>query len=195
MLSINAQGLITVSPTNEDVGTYNIEILIENQSGDTRSQTISLEVKNINENLDTDLLNAPLVAVDRVVEPIKTIITNGLYMVPNADHQSWDLLQVYFKTYGGPNEIVVVDTGSNEVKHLFKDDKYMQMGGATIAIAPNGKLYMATLVRPGLQPVVNVYDPVTNKMIWEKIVLPSDMDGEYHALELGTDGDIYSFWR
>jgi hypothetical protein len=189
-ITINSSGLITFNPATSNAGQHTFKVTAESYGEVLESNSVNVTVKAINTTIATDYTDAPDIEVESVVTPIINTRYDGMHMVPNADGESWDLLMVYMKTYGGPNEIVIIDTGTHEIKHV-KQSTYMQwhLGGSVVA--PDGKLYIASIVRPGLSTAINIYDPVTNTLELDAIPLPETLGGETNPIVLGTDGMIY----
>lgn len=187
-LTINSNGFLTATPSVDDNGTYTFSLSAKNTTI-SKKIDITLNVKQINTTLVSDMDNAPLLQVESVIEPIKSTNFNAVKKVQNSDG-SWDVLAIYFKEYGGDNEIVIIDTGTNEIKHEYQPP-YMQWHLAGSVIAPNGKLYILTVVRPGLSLAINIYDPETNTLALNAITIPTTFFGELHPMVLGTDNNIY----
>lgn len=189
-LSIDSNGLITTTPTVADEGSYSFEVTATINGETQRSNLVNVTVKPVNADITTDFQNAPDITVEDVIIPITNTHYDSMHMVPNADGLSWDILLVYMKEYGGPNEIVIIDTGTNEIQHIKQSD-YMQWHMAGSVIAPDGNLYIANIVRPDLTTALNVYNPVTNALELNAIPLPATLGGETNPIVLGTDGKIY----
>lgn len=132
--------------------------------------------------------------VEQLMTPVRTQGKNVTFLVPNADKKTYDILQLYFPRYWGPNEIVIIDTGTGEIKQV-KQPRGMQWHMSAGVIAPNGKLYINTLGAPHLKQEVNVYDPVTNTLKIKAVKMPEPLSGETHPMVLGTDGKIYAGGR
>jgi len=121
---------------------------------------------------------------------IKTVHKDITMTVPNKDRKSWDILQVYFKSYGISTEIVIIDTKTDEIKKV-KLDGYGNWHNASHVVAPNGKLYILTNGKPNTRFILNIYDPEINKLTLNAVELPLNLSGETHPMTLGTDGNIY----
>lgn len=147
-------------------------------------------IETIKELLTYNNPNIPAISVAMSGRQVNTVRTGMTMMVPNKDKQSWDILQVYFKNYGSNTEVVIIDTGSNEIKSVSIDG-YAQWHLASSVVAPNGKLYINTLGSNHLNQVINIYDPETNTLTLDAINLPEAMSGETHPMVLGTDNKIY----
>lgn len=48
---------------------------------------------------------APNLTVEGLCEGVKTVRISDRFLIPNPDGKTYDLLQIYFKDYGGPNTI------------------------------------------------------------------------------------------
>lgn len=124
---------------------------------------------------------------------IRSNRVSRLRMVPNPDGKSWDLIQIYFKQYGGPNTFVIMDLGSGEVKQVhteFAPHRY-NFHLAPAVLAPNGKLYFNILAVRNRQ-MICIYDPAANDMQFNAIPLPETLGGETHPMVLGTDKMLYA---
>ena len=186
---------VTVSvPGYKDVlvdSTAKGSFIILNESADVPVKVLSQsEITNLETRNNSKLSNVEAIKTLNYTETptqLKTVKQDKLLKVPNKDG-SWDFLQIYMEQYGGDNEIVLVDTGNQEIKH-FKQKRYMQWHLATSVIAPNGKMYINTLSKS--QQVINIYNPETNDLKLNAIKLPESLGGEYHPMTLGTDRNIY----
>lgn len=112
----------------------------------------------------------------------------GVIYAPNPDGKTYDIILTYFKRYGGPNELVIIDLGSGEVKQ-FKQPRYMNWHLTTYVNHPNGKTYIAVYM-PNKHSI-NIYDPATNEFQMDAFDTPSTLHGETHPLCLGPDGKLY----
>ena len=144
-------------------------------------------------NLAAALAAAPALMTTDVCTPVRTIRPGMLYWAPNPDGKTYDLVQVYFKEYGGPNTIVIIDLATGAVKQVQvpRDPQRYNFHLGPAVWAPNGKLYVSILVR-GLKQRLCVYDPATNELTLDGVLLPEDVLGETHPLVLGTDGKLYA---
>ncbi len=132
---------------------------------------------------------APNLTVETLCAPVKTITPGGHYLVPNPDGQSYDLLQIYFKQYGGPNAIAILDLGAGTAKVFDPGPDYANFHLAPHVIAPNGKLFLSIL--GNRHQDVCVYDPATGEFRMNAVAMPTDILGETHPMVLGPDGMIY----
>ncbi len=123
-------------------------------------------------------------------EPVKSVREGMLLWAPNPDGKTWDLLQIYFPRYGGPNTIVVIDLGSGAVKQI-QTDRGWNFHLCPAVVAPNGKLFISALGQR-LQQEICTYDPATNELKLGAVDMPDDILGETHPLVLGTDGKLYA---
>jgi hypothetical protein len=133
---------------------------------------------------------APALDVESVCQPVKTTTQGNHYLVPNPDGMTYDLLQVYFKGYGGPNTIVIMDLGTGSVTQVHTESEYHNFHLAPGVLAPNGKLYMSIL-GDRMHQQVCVYDPANDQLEINAIPIPEDILGETHPMVLGQDGMIY----
>ncbi len=142
------------------------------------------------QDLKKQLQAAPRLEVETLGEPVRTIRRGLLLFAPNPDGKSYDLLQIYFPRYGGPNSIVVVDLGTGQVKRI--DTKFgWNLHLCPAVLAPNGKLFISILDRR-LRQKICIYDPRTNKLTIDAVPLPDELLGETHPFVLGTDGKLYA---
>ena len=143
---------------------------------------------------DSDLLKrlaaAPRLTTEDLCEPVKAIREGMLLWAPNADGKTWDILQIYFPKYGGPNTIVIIDLGSGEV-NTMQTDRGWNFHLCPSVVAPNGRLFISAL-NGKLQQKICVYDPVTNKLTLDAVKMPEEILGETHPLVLGTNGKLYA---
>ena len=128
--------------------------------------------------------------VQDVCVPVTSVRLGMLHWAPNPDGKTYDLLQIYFPQYGGPNTIVIMDLGSGEVKYV-STQRGPNMHLCPAVVAPNGKLYMSILDQK-LHVEICVYDPAANEFKLNALPIPPDLRGETHPLVLGTDGKVYA---
>ena len=133
---------------------------------------------------------APQLETEDLCEPVKSVRQGMLLRAPNPDGKTWDLLQVYFPSYGGPNTIVVVDLGSGQVKNI-QTDRGWNFHLCPTVIAPDGRLFISILDRR-LRQKLCIYDPATNELTIDAVAMPEEILGETHPLVLGTDAMIYA---
>ena len=138
-----------------------------------------------------DQLNAaPSLVVEELCEPVKSIRQGMLLWAPNPDGETWDILQIYFPRYGGPNTIVIIDLGSGESKTI-QTDRGWNFHLCPSVIAPNGRLFISILGQR-LRQRISVYNPATNELTLDAVDMPDEIMGETHPLVLGTDGKLYA---
>jgi hypothetical protein len=113
-----------------------------------------------------------------------------LLWAPNPDGKTYDMLQVYFPKYGGPNSMVVMDLGSGEVKNI-EWPRALNLHLCPAVLAPNGKLYLSVLDLKQRQQIC-IYDPAKNELTPQALKMPDDLWGETHPLVLGNDGKLYA---
>jgi hypothetical protein len=140
--------------------------------------------------LAASLAAARPLETEDLCEPVNSVRQGMLLWAPNPDGRSWDLLQIYFPKYGGPNTIVVIDLGSGEVKTV-STERGWNFHLCPSVIAPNGKLFISAL-NSRLQQKICVYDPATNELQLDAVAMPEEILGETHPLVLGTDGMLYA---
>lgn len=143
---------------------------------------------------DSDLVSrnrsAPRFQTEDLCEPVKSVREGMLLWAPNPDGKTWDLLQIYFPQYGGPNTIVVLDLGSGEVKQV-QTERGWNFHLCPSVVAPNGKLFISIL-NSRLQQKICIYDPAANELALDAVAMPEEVLGETHPLVLGTDGKLYA---
>ena len=140
--------------------------------------------------LAAQIKNAQKLEVEDLCVPVESVRKGNLMWVPNPDGKTYDLLQWYFKGYGGPTHVFIMDLGTGELKQ-DGIPMYRQIHIAGRTIAPDGKLYLATpdrKKRAGMD--VFVYDPATNTLSGMGIVAPR-LGGEKRSMCVGMDGKVY----
>lgn len=142
------------------------------------------------ESLKSELEKAPILETENLCEPVKSTRVGMLLMAPNPDNKTWDLLQIYFPEYGGPNTIAVIDLRENLVK-VIQTERGWNFHLCPAVIAPNGKLFISILDNR-LRQKICIYDPAKNELKINAIEMPDELLGETHPLVLGTDGKIYA---
>ena len=124
--------------------------------------------------------------------PVRKVALGSTMAVPNPGGKSWDIVQVYFAQYGGPNEIVAIDgdTGAIQQVKVPREPYVMQWTMAPSLIAPNGKLFIYT---GGATPFLHIYNPAENSLGVCAVRLPPAFNspGHGHPMSLGADGKIY----
>jgi len=140
--------------------------------------------------LQKQLAGAPRLQTEDLGEPVKSVRQGELLWAPNPDGKTWDLLQIYFPRYGGPNTIVVVDLGSGEVKKIQTDAGW-NFHLCPRVIAPGGKLFISIL-DSRLRQKICTYDPAANELTLDAVKMPEELLGETHPLVLGADGKLYA---
>jgi len=140
--------------------------------------------------LVAQIRSAPRLQTEDLCEPVKSVREGMLLWAPNPDGETWDLLQIYFPQYGGPNTIVAIDLGSGEVKQV-QTERGWNFHLCPSVVAPNGKLFISIL-NSRLQQKICIYDPATNELTLDAVAMPEEVLGETHPLVLGTDGKLYA---
>lgn len=140
--------------------------------------------------LERQIQAARKLETDNLGEPVKSVRDGMLLQAPNPDGKTWDLLQIYFPSYGGPNTIVVLDLGSGEVKKIQTATGW-NFHLCPSVLAPNGKLFISVL-NGRLQQKICIYDPASNELKLDAVKMPEEILGETHPLILGTDGKLYA---
>jgi len=136
--------------------------------------------------------DAKTLPAEDVGTPVQSVRFEGVFWAPNPDGKTWDLLVVYFKEYGGPNEIVVLDLGAGREMQRLKiprDPTRHNWHLPGRALSPDGKLYFSTLCR-GLRVQIDVYDPAANRLQVAAVPVPDYLHGETHPLVRSTDGKM-----
>jgi len=126
---------------------------------------------------------------ENVCEPVRSARLSGTYFAPNPDGKTWDIVQIYFKQYGGPNTIVMIDLGTGKVRQMETQRGY-NFHLAPSAVAPNGKLFISILGAHGRQEVC-IYDPAKDEFRLNAVEMPDDILGETHPMRPGPDGKLY----
>jgi streptogramin lyase len=142
--------------------------------------------------LSKALDNATELRLEKLGRPIRTVRTGPTLMVKNKNSGTWDILQVYFTQYGGPNEIVIIDGDSGKIqhRHIPRKPYVMQWHMCQTVVPSNGKLFIYT---GGLTPLLHIYDPKTNNLDVAAVKLPSAFHSPAHGhpMTIGPDGKIY----
>jgi len=140
------------------------------------------------DDLKQRLAQAPALTVEDVCTPVTTTHRGELMWVPNPDGKTYDLLQWYWRGYGGPTQVYIMDLASGEQKQAGIPDR-LQIHICGRAIAPDGKLWIATPNwREGMY--LFTYDPATNEFTNLGMKVP-DLSGEKRDLTVAPDGKIY----
>jgi len=129
-------------------------------------------------------------AVEELGQPVRTTRQGMLLKAPNPDGKTWDLVQIYFPRYGGPNTLVLIDTGTGQVKTLTTETGW-NFHLCPSVVAPNGKLFISILDGK-LRQRLCIYDPASNQFHLDAVRMPEELLGETHPLVLGTDGKLYA---
>jgi len=135
------------------------------------------------------LARAADLKVEELGVPVSSVRAGMLLWAPNPGGKTYDLLQIYFPQYGGPNTIAVMDLGSGQVKTV-QTERGPNFHLCPAVAAPDGKLYISIL-GPRLRQQVCIYDPARNELALQALPVPEDLLGETHPMTLGTDGRIY----
>ena len=140
------------------------------------TDAISGEWKPVEQpNLAAAFEGAPELKFEELADGPDTCWQGPLWWVPNSDGKTWDFVFLYYPQYGGPNEAVIYDTATRELKKSacaelaslkfgFHLNRFYMLGG---------KAYIAS----GYGPVsLFVYDPAANEF-------------RFGGYPLGKDGD------
>ena len=144
--------------------------------------------------LAEQVARAPALKVESLGAPIRTSRMGRLLYCPNPDGRTYDLVQIYFPQYGGPNTIVLMDLATGAARQLLvpREPIRYQFHLCPAVVAPNGKLYVSVLaLRRGLLQKICVYDPATNELRVDCLEMPEHLLGETHPMVLGTNGKLY----
>jgi hypothetical protein len=152
--------------------------------------TVPLASSAAQPELQEQIEAAPKLETEDLCEPVKSVRAGNLLWAPNPDGTTWDLLQIYFPEYGGPNTIAAIDLGANEVKTI-QTERGWNFHLCPTVIAPNGKLFISILGQR-LRQKMCIYDPATNELTLDAVEMPDEIMGETHPLVLGTDGKLYA---
>ncbi len=138
--------------------------------------------------LARQLAAAPELEVETLGVPVRSTRVGAMYLVPNPDGRSCDILQWYFRGYSGPTTCFVLDCGDGSLRTTGIPDR-RQIHIAGNEIGPDGRLYLATPDwKQGME--IYVYDPASNELSCMGVVAPG-LTGERRPLVTGTDGMIY----
>jgi len=131
---------------------------------------------------------APVLRVEELGVPVTSVRQGELMWVPNPDSKTCDFLQWYFRDYGGPTTVFLIDMATGEMKtDGIPLRRQIHICGRVLA--PNGKLYLATPDwQKGME--VYVYDPAKNTLSCLGVVAPG-LASETRPMTIGTDGMIY----
>jgi len=138
--------------------------------------------------LAKEIQAAKTLQVEDVCVPVTSVRQGELMWVPNPDGKSYDLLQWYFRGYGGPTTVFLIDLATGAMKQdAIPDRRQIHICGRVLG--PDGKLYLATPDwQKGME--VYVYDPAANELSCKGVVAPR-LAGETRPMVIGTDGMIY----
>ena len=144
------------------------------------------------ESLKNDLAKAPALSVENLGTPVKSVQRGELMRAANPDGKTVDLLQWYFRGYGGPTAVAIIDTATGEVKKdAIPDNLQIHICGRVVG--PDGKLYIATpwgyrAPKKGME--LFVYDPATNQLSSRGVAAES-LGGENRPMTVATDGMVF----
>ncbi len=129
----------------------------------------------------------PVVA-ENLGAAVRSVRVGESMLVPNPDGETWDVLQWYFKDYGGPTVCHIIDLSDGSVR-LYELPMRQQIHICGRQQAPDGKFYIAT---PNWNEgmVLRMYDPATNAVEDRGVIVPM-LTGEKRPMVMGTDGMIY----
>lgn len=147
---------------------------------------LSAEWKPVEQpNLAAALNAAPELKFEDLADGPDSCWQGPLWWVPNPDGKTWDFVFIYYPKYQGPNEVIIYDTGTKELKKVncpelesvsfgFHLNRFYMLGG---------KAYIGG----GYGPVsLFVYDPATNEFRFGGYPLGQKGDG----VVFGTEGLI-----
>ena len=140
--------------------------------------------------LERRLREAPALETEDLGEPVRSVREGMLLRAPNPGGRGWDLIQIYFPSYGGPNTLVLIDTESEEVRQI-STERGWNFHLCPSVVAPNGKLFVSIL-DGRLRQKICLYDPARNEFVLDAVRMPEEILGETHPLVLGTDGKLYA---
>lgn len=138
--------------------------------------------------LEERLQAAQPLPVEDVCVPVKSVRVGETMLVPNPDGKTYDILQWYFKGYGGPTSVYLVDLATGAVKRDgIPLGRQIHICGRVLG--PDGKLYLATPDwKKGME--LYVYDPAENTLTCRGVIAPG-LAGETRPMVIGTDGKVY----
>jgi hypothetical protein len=163
-------------------------------------------------NLAAELEAAPQLKFEEIADGPDSCWQGPLWWVPNPDGKTWDFVFIYYKSYSGPNEAFIYDTGTKRVtksrcRELAAVPSRFHMRNPVLS---GGK---AHLVTGNKSLSVFVYDPATNEFTYggeplgaegervvrgaENMVAPSDdgtMIAGFGPLFVGRDRSRVGFF-
>ena len=147
--------------------------------------------KPMRQNLVAAVSSAPKREVENLLEPVKTTRYDGdrnLIWAPNPDGKTWDVIPIYFNSYGGTVTLPIIDLGSGQVRV----ESHPRMGWhlAPNVLAPNGKVYISAMRQRNV--TICTYDPAKNKLTLDAVPVPKHVWGETHPIIRSTDGMIFA---
>ena len=129
------------------------------------------------------LEKAPRLQTESLGEPARGVNVWERWLVPNPDGKSWDVLQLYFKSYYESSWLYAIDLGTGEVKkQRLPDGRQFYLSGTALAL--DGKFYMTT---PANGMCMHTYDPATNTFEDRGCIRPH-IGGEVRPIACGPDG-------
>ncbi len=140
--------------------------------------------------LASRLQAAPTLQTEDLCEPVRSVRMGLTLWAPNPDGKTWDIVQIYFPQYGGPNTVVVIDLGSGEVKQIQTERGWNFHLCPTVTV-PDGRLFISILDQR-LRQRICIYDPAANELKLDAVKMPDELLGETHPLVMGTDGKLYA---
>ncbi|MCE9631260.1 MAG: hypothetical protein K8S94_11185 [Planctomycetia bacterium] len=116
-------------------------------------------------NLAAALDAAPPLAFEELADGPDSCWQGPLWWMPNPDGKTWDFVFIYYKSYSGPNEAFIYDTGTKQVTKArcpelatvpfgFHMNRPLLFGGKGYLVSGAGG------------PGVFVYDPATNEFTY-----------------------------
>lgn len=192
-IQINNQGELLVDASGIALGHYPFDLTISDNENNKASKSFEVGVYTTIETLNQmNVYAMNALPFTQIKDPVKSVSSYSVTVVPNSDGVTWDFLKTYFKKYWYNHEIVITDIGSNQTKRIKPEgnEKEFKLSKYNSVIAPNGKLFVTNMMRPNLNVYVSVYNPDTNS--FEKEINTSRfVQGEKASISLGTNGKVY----
>lgn len=139
--------------------------------------------------LATALESAPELKFEELADGPDSCWQGPTWWVPNPDGKTWDVLMIYSRTYPGPHELFILDTGTKELKRAN-----ITQPGSNFHITPyfltNGKM----LIKPGIgskDVCLFTYDPASNDWQFAGLPLGKNVVSGDGRMTPNEDGTVY----
>ena len=145
--------------------------------------------------LKAQLANAPPLKAENMAAPARSVLPWGLWLIPNPDGKSYDLLKWYMKDYRHKTRVYIADLGTGKLKmQTFAEcEDRVRPEEASPALAWDGKTYGPApdwnKWDTGGAMEVYQFDPATDELkLWKTI---PGFGGEREQILLGPDRKLY----